>query len=429
MRICGRKACTSCGACANACPKHAIHMQKQDNGFYYPQIDEAACIRCGRCGEVCPVQHPVPRMQGVPRAYAVSPLDAEEAKNSSSGGIFWGLAQSILQRDGVVIGSAWGDDWSVGLQLAKTVGEAARFRGSKYVESLTGEVYSQVKEALRSEREVLFTGLPCQCAGLLAFLGEHPENLYVADIVCHGVCSTGLFQDYVRDLARSGAEVSSVTFRYKNAPWTPLLRINVRVEWADGRHEVRDYKEDPYLKAFNAGYAYRDSCYSCPYASLPRVSDLTIGDFMGLGHFGGPTKLKNSAAGVSQLLINSEKGAALVASLHDRFELERRDLLDCLVFNHNLWKPSPRKPQTSSFYADYEQGGWKTVTEKYLRGTLTSEAMLRLREAVRRLVGDDMAVEMVATSYKRSGLVQRAEDYLEELTTSYEEVPGDVADS
>ena len=199
INIIDKKNCCGCNACVQHCPKSCVTMQEDEEGFLYPIVDQEACIDCGLCEKVCPVLN-----QGEERkplqVYAANNPNEEIRMQSSSGGVFTLLAETIIQEGGVVFGARFNDDWEVIHDYTETKEELAAFRGSKYVQSRIGDSYCQAEQFLKKGRKVLFTGTPCQIAGLNLFLRKEYGNLLTVDFICHGVPSPGVWKSYLEEL-------------------------------------------------------------------------------------------------------------------------------------------------------------------------------------------------------------------------------------
>ena len=221
IKIIQKEQCCGCSACLHICPKHSISFREDKEGFLYPQVDTATCIDCGLCEKVCPVLN-----QGEERmplkVYAAKHADDEIRMKSSSGGIFTLLADQIIDKGGVVFGARFNENWEVVHDYTETKEGLAPFRGSKYVQSNIGNSYKQVEEFLKTGREVMFTGTPCQVAGLKKFLRIDYENLLTVDFVCHGVPSPMVWRKYLaEEIVRQGNNpvVTGVNFRDKSTGW------------------------------------------------------------------------------------------------------------------------------------------------------------------------------------------------------------------
>ena len=216
-----KERCTGCWACANGCPAGCISMEPDEEGFLYPKIDAAACTDCGLCRRICPAARSVPVEGDVPKAYALHALDRELLEGSASGGGSALLAQRMLERGGVVFGAVFDEAFLVYHGRIENMAELERFQGSKYPQSAVGDVYRQTKALLERGTPVLFTGTPCQIAGLRAYLARDYEGLLCQDLICHSVPSPRVWRAYLSELERAhGGRAASVCFRHKAEGWT-----------------------------------------------------------------------------------------------------------------------------------------------------------------------------------------------------------------
>lgn len=194
--------CCGCEACVQICPKGCMCMVEDTEGFLYPQVDKSVCVNCGLCEKVCPVIHQNKSRTPL-KVYAAKNMDEEVRLKSSSGGIFTLLAESVIKRGGVVFGAKFDDEWMVVHDYTDNIEGVAAFRGSKYVQSIIGNAYRKVEQFLKSGRMVLFTGTPCQIAGLKKYLRKEYKKLLAVDLVCHGVPSPKVWQMYLEETNRS----------------------------------------------------------------------------------------------------------------------------------------------------------------------------------------------------------------------------------
>ena len=211
--------CCACGACVNTCPRNAIQMKEDAAGFLFPSVDESLCVNCGLCVKVCTFTEKGAGAHGEPEVFAAALKDQDVLRESSSGGVFSALANAVLDRGGVVFGAAWTEDLALKHIAVENKADLQKLRGSKYAQSSTGTTFRDVKKILAEGRTVLYSGTPCQIAGLKAYLGTDPENLLTADLVCHGVPSQRMLRDDLQHVSRKG-------LRY---PGPPLPRQAVRL--------------------------------------------------------------------------------------------------------------------------------------------------------------------------------------------------------
>lgn len=299
--------CTGCGACYNKCPFNAITMESDANGFTYPQINSDKCMDCGLCYKVCPVDNPVEKNKK-PDAYAVWAEDEIRMK-SSSGGMFTLLANYVLENNGAVCGARYSEDYmSVYHAWATNMDELSLLRGSKYVQSNIGKTYKEAKAFLDAGRLVLYTGCPCQIAGIKNYLGKDYGNLILVDIVCHGVPSPKVYRSYIKEKAGS-VSVEKMDFREK-AYWGWGTATSLFMK--DGSVYRENCFKDPYWVGFLSGLITRKCCSECPYTQIKRVGDFTIGDFWGVKDI---KPHCDDAKGTSLVLVNNGKAKQILKKI------------------------------------------------------------------------------------------------------------------
>lgn len=338
--------CTGCAACSNACAHDAIKMQEDKEGFLHPVIDNSVCIHCGLCEKVCPVNHPVSLGKPSPVVYAL--WSEKDRAVSSSGGAFSAFARAILKRGGLIYGTTYDKTLCLHHTSTDSVEGLNAMRGSKYMQSEIGNVFQDIRRALRDKRWVLFCGTPCQVAGLRAFLGKDYETLLTLDLACHGVPSSKIFQSYLKKLSMKYASntIRNYEFRRMNGwGFAPSFTD-------EHNRKKRLFGTDAlYMEAFNASALFRKCCYSCPYSSIPRIGDCSIADFWGIGRYG--KKFKHDVMkGGSLVLVNTSKGDAIFKDLKDVFA-EQRTLQEALKENPNLHEPSPYNPQRDAIVSAF----------------------------------------------------------------------------
>ncbi len=342
-----KKACCGCGACVQRCPKQCITLHEDSEGFLYPVADASVCINCGLCEKVCPV---------INQHTAHEPLQTFAAKNSneavraasSSGGVFTMLAESVIKSGGVVFGAAFDQQWKVVHTCATTIGGLQKFRGSKYLQSQTNNTFKEAEAYLKQGRQVLYSGTPCQVAGLKRYLRKGYDNLLTVDFICHGVPSPGVFRTYLRDeinrhSARQGGgkntvllpciplvaesdglgggdvKIQSVSFRDKRKGWKKFgfaLGLSKASAAGEKNSVLLSYSplnKDLFMRGFLRDLYLRPSCYACPAKELKSGSDITLGDFWGI-----ETLLPelDDDRGISAVTANTEKGRALLQELN-----------------------------------------------------------------------------------------------------------------
>ena len=320
--------CTGCSACANACSRDAITMVPDAEGFLRPLMDEKKCIECHLCEKSCPIVSPKININtDSPRAYAIWSLP--DRTISSSGGAFSAFARMILSKGGVVFGAAFDEQLVCHHIRIEHLDGLKSLRGSKYVQSSIGTIFREVKKDLNKGKYVLFCGTPCQIAGLKSFLRKDHEKLLLLDLACHGVPSNDIFQAYLKKIStRFAGTLEGFEFRRRDGwGFAPSISLGGKFSPIYGTDAL-------YMSAFDRNAIFRRSCYSCPFACLPRLGDCSLADFWGLGRHG--KKFEHSVTkGVSLVLSNNEKGQSFIDKLTDVF-IEERNLNEALVENHNI---------------------------------------------------------------------------------------------
>lgn len=356
--LANRLHCTGCAACKNGCPKDAISMVPDKEGFSYPVVDPQACIRCGHCTAICPALHQ--RQPGpLPAVFAAWNKNDGIRKDSTSGGVFSVLAEYILESGGVVFGAALDGRQHLRHIACFRKEDLWRLRGTKYVQSDLGDVYREVKRWLEV-RPVLFTGTPCQVDGLYRYLGSRPENLTTCDLVCHGVPSPGVWEDMVHSIeSRTHKAVQAVRFRNKVAGWKDSHFTTV---YSDGSVDSAPLMRTEYGRAFGRALFLRPSCHRCAYTSVTRVGDFTLGDFWGLK----PDELpEQQERGVSLLMVNTAHASHVFDQLplgRQAFSVER-----AIAGNPRLATPIAAAPDRTAFFAAYALEPFEEVRKRFFR--------------------------------------------------------------
>lgn len=352
------KRCCGCRACAQSCSVGAIVFREDTEGFMQPVVNDDLCIDCGKCLKVCAVNN-VPVFDGEQTGYAAKTLNTNDLLHSSSGGVFYAMARYILNAGGVVCGCGTDEDLMPRHYIASDLKGAERMRGSKYVQSDMNDVYTQVKQYLKRGIKVLFTGVPCQVAGLRNFLGVEYHNLYCVDIICHGVPSRKLYYSYLQWIKIKWGGTLSYDFRSKKRhQWS--LTLEASTQTANGRvkEHIKIASLDPYYYNFLQGNTYRESCYTCPYAQSQRCGDITLGDFWGIEKTHPELFDIN---GVSCILVNSLKGREFWAQISSSIKSTRVDVCDIVNYNGNLRAPTRRPPIRDTIYKRIDKDGFAAI--------------------------------------------------------------------
>ena len=365
--ICKYDSCTGCMACVNVCTHHAIHIIHDGEGFDRPKIEEELCVNCGLCQKVCPINHH-PTTNEPQKVYSGWSLNEEVRLYSSSGGAFSEIARPILAAGGVVFGCALNAALQAEHTYVETMEElASKLRGSKYVQSRIGDSYSQAKAFLMQGRKVLFSGTPCQIAGLKNYLHKEYEHLITVDLICHGVPSPLVFENYKEFMQhRENMKLTSVKFRCKKSSWiffNMTLKGHVEKSGASKTYNG-SYYDDPYIRGFLRDYFLRPSCHQCHFASTQRCSDFTIADWWGYKRERDEDK-DYACKGVSLIMANTAKAVELVANM--KMSLRERTVEEAKKTNKCLYTSFPQNENRESFWNDYRIMTFEELVSKYMR--------------------------------------------------------------
>ncbi len=386
-----KKNCSGCGACLNVCPKQAISMVEDEYGFKYPQLDTDLCVNCGLCSKVCDFQNHVVELSDPLKVYAASALDNNLLKNSTSGGIFALLARQVLEMGGVIYGAAYVDDCdciSVKHIRVDNISDLYRLQGSKYVQSDIGRIYSSVKADLNNNKTVLFTGTPCQIAGLRGFLLIDYNNLFLIDIVCHGVPSVNMFKSMIHYYeSKLKGHIVNFAFREKRRGWSDFFaRIDVE---RNNKISSKYYycKNMAYYQYFLNSDIYRENCYECKYACKKRVGDITLGDYWGIeqSHV---DLLKDRKwekclkQGISCVLINSLKGQVLIDGIRESTLLEESSFDAASRGNGQLRESSPKSKIHDELLSRWFATDYRNIQNEYRRKMGLYYYYIKLRKTI-----------------------------------------------
>lgn len=368
--------CCGCGACENACIAGCITMTADKEGFLFPRVNKDACINCGACDRACPIlcQDTGAALNTEvfkkPKAIGGWIKDDAIRYDSSSGGAFSLFANYILSQGGIVYGAAMCDDMQVRHTAVECKEDLTRLRGSKYVQSQIGDTYKKIKENLNDGRAVLFSGTPCQAAGLYSYLGKRKyEKLFVIDFICHGIPSPRVFADYISYMENKiGERITEFKFRMKDRNWNPSgLQLGTGTGTGTGTgHFVRQYPGfmDPYMNGFLDDTYLRLSCYDCKFKSLPKqYADITIADFWGV-----KKRYPDlyDGKGTSLVLINSKHGQDIFELVKDDFFYKEVDFEKAIQRNKSLIKSVKFNTRREKFFAEYENRPFVFLMHKYM---------------------------------------------------------------
>ena len=379
-------ACTGCEACFNVCPKKAICMKEDTRGFFYPQIQDNICINCNKCKEVCPVLSYFPPQSTKKNIVCYAAMASDEIRYaSSSGGAFFVLASYILTNGGVVAGAALQDDLSVRHVLIYRKEDLVKIQKSKYVQSVIGSIFSDIKKFLEEGKSVLFSGCPCQAVGLRTFLGKEYEKLYIIDIFCHGVPSQKMLTESL-EKRPNAPRIVSLDFRDKALGWDCS---HLKLSYDDSSSRLLSLDESHYEQGFHYNLTLRSSCYNCKFCELPHPGDISLGDFWGIGV---EIPWNHPYTGsISAVLINTEKGKEFWNECSDSFFAEERSVEEAVKGNAQLNHPTTVHPKRAEFETLYKQKGFEEAVQICLQDEIKQDRKkqekIQFRRKLRKIAG------------------------------------------
>lgn len=349
--------CCGCSACANICPKKCIQMVEDKEGFVYPVVDEKICIQCNICNQCCPLEKDYNRKYKM-KSYAAKTKDNIVREQSSSGGIFSILAKKTIEEEGIVFGAAFAENfYTLKHIMVDKLEDVEPLRGSKYFQSDISEAYILAKEHLKQGKRVLFSGTPCQIAGLNAFLKKKYDNLITVEVVCHGVPSPLFWKKYIETLEhKNKSKIVKVNFRAKNEGWK-LFGLEEKYE--SGKSHFLNLKKNFYLKTFLHDLCLRPSCYKCKTRC---VADLILGDLWGSQEI---VPEMDDDKGLSLVLCNSKKGEVFWKTINSDIEYLEINLEQAEKYNPSIHTSVLQPKEREDFFNDLNMLSFERLENKY----------------------------------------------------------------
>lgn len=362
IEIIGVNRCTGCYACYSSCPVHAIIMDLDEKGFLIPFVDFCKCTNCGLCQQYCPIITSLSENDSNPVSFAAWTKDEKVQLQSSSGGVFSELAKSIINTGGAVFGASFDKCFTLMHCCVENQEDVAILRGSKYVQSHINNIYTEAISIAMKDRPVLFCGTPCQIAALNNFVCKNNSyfgELYSCEVICHGVPSESVFKAYLSNISdQANSKVIEFSFRDKRISWD---NYGIRASFLNGTEYFKIHEKDTFMVGYLRNIYLRSICYDCPFAKLPRKSDITLGDFWGV-----PKNLYNPR-GVSVVIINNSQGRQLfdrLTGIHKfPVSIEQISHRNPRLINGHYEKPSER----ADFFRYFKDMGYQKASEKYLK--------------------------------------------------------------
>lgn len=375
-----KKDCNGCGVCSLKCPKHAISMKKDEEGFLYPIIDKEKCINCGVCRKVCPNVY-YKNSENISKVYISYTKNDMEKKDSASGGMYYAIAKYVIGLNGVIFGVAYDNNLVARHEYAETIEDAKKFRGSKYVRSDLNNSYKNVEKFLKDDRYVLFTGTPCQCQGLRSYLKNKYDKLITCEIICHANPSPLVFELYKNNIeSLYSKKIKKIDFRSKENGWhnqTPIIEFN----------DDTKIEDNSYRKSFVNELINRPSCFDCRFCTIDRHSDFTIGDAWGINKI--DLSIKDDDTGLSLFIINTEKGFKIFDEIRCELFFKETNIEKAFSFNHHCNVKANDKREL--FFEQVHSG--KITSEniikymnKYTKESLCRRAVIKAKKVIKTII-------------------------------------------
>ena len=342
----------------NICPQKCIQMEYDDEGFEYPLVDENTCTKCGRCLAICPGRQPKRQCEGKSEGqlvsadhgmtiYAAKNKDDSIREKSSSGGSFFLLAKSVIDKGGIVVGAGFDENHQVRHCMVETISDIFKIMGAKYAQSASGDIHTWVKQCLEQHRWVLFSGTPCQIAGLKLYLGQDYETLLSVDIICHGVPSPAVWSRYLDSLAIDREQIEHVYFRNKSTGWK---NYSFLVKGSNGKELIEPHGNNLFMKGFLSDAYLRQSCYDCRYKGDASRADITLGDFWGID---GIDPEFDDDGGVSLVIARSTKGRTFLQEISINLDMHSVSVKDAFRWNPSFWNSSDKLSNRNRFFHNW----------------------------------------------------------------------------
>lgn len=378
INITDKAKCTGCSACINICPKNAITFESDFAGYVYPKVNSANCVDCSLCEKVCPILNlvDVEKNYEEPKVKAAWNLDESIRINSTSGGVFSALADKFIDDGGFVVGATYTDTLEIKHTIICSKSEIKSLRQSKYAQSDLGDIFKQIKDILNADKKLMFCGSPCQVAGLKNYLGKDYDNLLLVDFICRGIISQKIYRNYLESVERhTNSSITKVHFKNKDFGWN---RFSTKLSLENGDFYHKDRYTDEYMIGYLKYNLYlRPCCHDCRFKTLPRISDISLGDFWGIGN--SDKKLDNDM-GTSVVLINSGKGEKAFSMLDEMLFSTDSTIEQVTKGNACLLNIAPRGEYSDYFYKNFEKFDFIELINKIEKKALWDRKDLSLKD-------------------------------------------------
>lgn len=373
--------CTGCGACSNICPKNAISMMENENGFKYPVINEKKCINCELCKKTCPIINQKIQYKYNKKVFACWSKNEENRYISTSGGLFTEIAKKIIEKGGYVVGAAYNKDNMVVHKISHNINELEELRQSKYVQSDTNNIYTETKKLLNLGNLVAFAGSPCQIAALKKILLKEYTNLLTIEFICRGMNSPKAYRSWLSEIELlENKKIKKVWFKYKNNGWKTSPK-RTRIDFADGSYKIYEGKDNKYMCGYLGPNLYiRPSCGNCKFNGDNRQADITLADFWGID------KELDDDKGTSLVIVNSENGEKYFNDISDSICCFERDIKEIYEGNVCFNTSVIINPKSCNFLKELNSNNFTKLVDKYSKVSLFNKVINKLKNVVRKLI-------------------------------------------
>ena len=354
--------CCGCGACICACPTQALSFSQDDFGFIRPQIDNAKCVGCEKCIRTCPQYNDIESSRPK-HVFAALNKNDSVVVNSSSGGIFYALAESVISEGGCVFGATLNECFKVKHICVDRIEDIPLLQKSKYVQSYIGDCYKQALQKLKEGKKILFSGTPCQIAAMKTIAGgKYAGTLFLVDVVCHGIPSQTFWNDYVATLSKKIGLLKEYIFCYKRKARNGM---NKYTSFTGKRCKkiIKNWPQDSYNYFFMKAINYQEACYFCKFAKPQRVSDLTICDYWRWESY--HTNDFPSCSSLSGICVNSDEGQMILDKIADKLTLAESSFDNLAAHNGCLLRPTPKPEGREKFLQEWKSKGYDFIEKNF----------------------------------------------------------------
>lgn len=372
MHICKMEDCVGCAVCMNRCPNSCINMEKDNEGFEYPVINKDQCCGCNSCIKICPVNARQKLYTSSLKVlensfvYAAKNNNSNMRKHSSSGGIFSLFAQNIINKKGIIVGAGFDENYHVKHYIVDSIYYLDKIIGSKYMQSFCGDVFLPIEKYLKQKRWVLFSGTPCQVAGLKSFLGKEYERLICIDVICHGVPSQAVWDTYLDSVGIKKEEIQAVSFRDKVTGWK---NYSITIKCKGEKKISQIWNQNSYMIGFVNDLYLRKSCYDCKFKGDYAVSDITLGDFWGLNVIDPEF---DDDRGTTIMRVRTEKGQRLLNEIIDGIQMKEFSYREAVSYNPSAEYSSNCYHNRKLFYENWDKEQFGALVDKIIGGEILS---------------------------------------------------------